>query len=76
MDVWLNGVHCGAYRGPMGDPENGARRQGVPFIDAQPRFGIYRDWREARQTIYFDRIRFWNADPAGHPDWAAGPAPP
>ena len=46
------------------------RRNGTPFINAQPRFGIYRDWRAETQTIYFDRIMFWNADPAGHPDWS------
>jgi hypothetical protein len=43
-----------------------------PFFkieNAQPRFGIYRDWRAETQTIYFDKIMFWNADPSGHPDW-------
>jgi len=58
-DVWLNGAHCGAYRGPMGDAEYGARRNGAPFVDTQPRFGIYRDWRAETQTIYFDKIMFW-----------------
>jgi hypothetical protein len=53
----------------MGDPEHGARRNGVPFINAQPRFGIYRDWRAETQTIYFDKIMFWNTDPTGHSDW-------
>ncbi len=72
-DLWLDGRHCGSYRGPMGDPEHGTRRDGHPFIDAQPRFGIYRDWRAERQTIYFDRIVFWDADPAGHPDWGVAP---
>jgi hypothetical protein len=70
VDLWLNGRACGSYSGPMGDPEHGARRNGVPFINAQPRFGIYRDWRAATQTIYFDKIMFWNQDPTGHPDWA------
>ena len=77
-DVWLDGVHCGSYRGPMADAKDGARRNGVPFINAQPRFGIYRDWRAAKQTIYFDRIMFWTADPAGHGDWrveASSPQP-
>jgi hypothetical protein len=69
VDVWLNGRACGSYAGPMGDPEHGARRAGVPFINAQPRFGIYRDWRAETQTIYFDKIMFWNVDPTGHPDW-------
>jgi len=27
----------------VADPEHGARRNGTPFINAQPRFGIYRD---------------------------------
>jgi hypothetical protein len=53
----------------MADRDYGARRNGAPFINAQPRFGIYRDWRAETQTIYFDKIMFWNADPAGHPDW-------
>ncbi len=75
-DIWLNGAHCGTYRGPMGDPEYGVRRNGVPFIDTQPRFGIYRDWRAETQTIYFDKIMFWDADPTGHPDWAVGAPPP
>jgi hypothetical protein len=74
-DVWLDGVHCGSYRGPMGDAVDGARRNGVPFINAQPRFGIYRDWRAATQTIYFDRIMVWNSNPAGHVEWRLD-APP
>jgi hypothetical protein len=69
IDIWLNGAFCGGYRGPMGDPDSGARRNGAPFVNAQPRFGIYRDSRSETQTIYFDKIMFWNADPAGHPDW-------
>ena len=48
---------------------------GKPFINAQPRFGIYRDWRAETQTIYFDKIMFWNADPAGHKDWSVSPPP-
>ncbi|MBV8538238.1 MAG: heparin lyase I family protein [Alphaproteobacteria bacterium] len=76
-DIWLNGVHCGAYRGPMGDPQQGFRRDGRPVVNTQPRFGIYRDWRAETQTIYFDRIVFWDADPTGHPDWiiAGQPTP-
>src|SRR6516165_4480604 len=70
VDIWLNGALCGAYRGPMADPDYGALRDGKPFINAQPRFGIYRDWRSETQTIYFDNIMFWNANPAGHPDWS------
>jgi Polysaccharide lyase len=72
-DLWLDGRPCGAYQGPMGDAEDGTRRNGIPTIDVQPRFGIYRDWRAERQTIYFDRIVFWNADPADHPDWGVAP---
>ncbi len=75
-DLWLDGAHCGTYRGPMGDGANGRRRDGVPFVDQQPRFGVYRDWRAEPQTIYFDRIMFWNADPTGHPDWRVGAPPP
>jgi hypothetical protein len=72
-DIWLDGRHCGSYRGPMGDAIDGARRDGVAFINAQPRFGIYRDWRAATQTIYFDRIMVWNANPDGHPEWRVEP---
>ena len=69
VDIWLNGALCGTYQGPMGDPDHGARRNGAPYINAQPRFGIYRDWRAETQTIYFDKIMFWNANPEGHPNW-------
>src|SRR4051812_45986747 len=75
VDIWLNGSWCGSYQGPMADRDNGVRRNDRPFINAQPRFGIYRDWRSETQTIYFDRIMFWNADPSGHPDWGVSPAP-
>jgi hypothetical protein len=72
VDMWLNGKHCGAYRGPMSDAERGGRRDGLPYINVQPRFGIYRDRRAETQTIFFDRIAFWNVEPDGHPDWDAG----
>src|SRR5438270_4469041 len=75
VDIWLNGTFCDAYQGPMADHEYGARRNGVPFINAQPRFGIYRDWRAETQTIYFDKIIFWNADPSRQPDWGVTPPP-
>ncbi len=75
IDIWLNGAFCGAYQGPMADRDYGARRNGEPFINAQPRFGIYRDWRSDTQTIYFDKIIFWNTDPAGHPDWSVSSPP-
>ncbi len=58
----------------MADRDYGARRNGAPFINVQPRFGIYRDWRSETQTIYFDKIMFWNAAPAGHPDWSVSSA--
>jgi Polysaccharide lyase len=73
VDIWLNGTFCGAYQGPMADRDYGARRNGAPFINAQPRFGIYRDRRAETQTISFDKIMFWNADPSGHPDWSVSP---
>jgi hypothetical protein len=75
VDIWLNGAFCGTYQGPMADPDYGARRNGAPYINAQPRFGIYRDWRAETQTIYFDKIMFWNANPEGHPDWGVSPPP-
>jgi len=75
VDIWLNGTLCGSYQGPMADRDYGARRNGMPFINAQPRFGIYRDWRAETQTIYFDKIMFWNADPAEQPDWGLSPPP-
>ena len=75
VDIWLKGKFCGTYQGPMADPDYGARRNGTPFINAQPRFGIYRDWRAEAQTIYFDKIMFWNANPEGHPDWGMRPPP-
>jgi hypothetical protein len=57
----------------MGDAEHGRRRAGAPFVDVQPRFGIYRDRRAETQTIYFENIEFWNAEPAGNPDWGVSP---
>ena len=75
VDKWLNGTFCGTYQGPMAHRDYGARRNGTPFINAQPRFGIYRDWRAETQTIYFDKIMFWNTDPSGRPAWGVGPPP-
>ena len=75
VDIWLNGALCGTYQGPMADRAHGARRSGAPYINAQPRSGIYRDWRAETQTIYFDKIMFWNANPEGHPDWDVSPPP-
>jgi hypothetical protein len=51
----------------MADRDYGALRNGAPFINAQPRFGVYRDWRAETQPIHFDKIMFWNADPSGRP---------
>jgi hypothetical protein len=73
VDMWLDGALCGTYQGPMADRDHGVRRNGALFINAQPRFGIYRDWRVETQTIYFDKIMFWNTDPSGHPDWGISP---
>jgi len=75
VDIWLKGEFCGTYQGPMADIDHGVRRNGTPFINAQPRFGIYRDWRAETQTIYFDKIMFWSEDPSGHPDWSVSPPP-
>jgi Polysaccharide lyase len=75
VDIWLNGTFCGVYKGSMADRDYGVRRNGAPFINAQPRFGIYRDRRAETQTIYFDKIMFWNADPSGDPDWGVSPPP-
>jgi len=74
VDLWLDGTHCGTYQGPMGDPRDGIKRNGVPIVNAQPRFGIYRDWRAEPQTIFFDKILFWDSDPTGHPDWGVAAA--
>jgi hypothetical protein len=71
VDMWPDGT----YQGPMADRDYGARRNGAPFINAQPRFGIYRDWRAETQTIYIDKIMSWNADPSGDPDWGVNPTP-
>jgi len=52
VDMWLNGTVCGTYQGPMADRDYGARRNGTPFINAQPRFGIYRDWRADPDDLF------------------------
>jgi hypothetical protein len=59
----------------MADPDYGVRRNGAPLINAQRRFGIYRDWRAKTPTFYFNKIMFWNADRTGHPDWSVSPTP-
>jgi hypothetical protein len=40
VDIWLNRTFFGTYQGPLADRDYGARRNGTPFINAQPRFGI------------------------------------
>ena len=47
----------------------------TPFCSSVERFGVYRDWRTETQTIYFDKIMFWNADPSGDPDWGVNASP-
>lgn len=71
LKVWLDGRACPEYRGLLGYPRFGATRNGKPFIDTQPRFGIYRDaLPDVRQAIQFDDISFWDRPPLGHPIWA------
>ena len=43
----------------------GARRNGTPFINAQPRFGIYRDWRAETQTGLFQQDQVLERRPVG-----------
>ena len=67
VDVWLNGTFCGTYQGPMADRDYGARRNGAPFINAQPRFGIYRDWRAETQDDLFRQDHVPERGPVGRP---------
>ncbi|WP_159650522.1 MULTISPECIES: heparin lyase I family protein [unclassified Bosea (in: a-proteobacteria)] len=70
LRLWLDGRACPEFRGVLGYPRYGTMKDGKPFIDTQPRFGIYRDaLPEVSQTILFDDIAFWAQDPAGHPAW-------
>lgn len=71
--VWLDGRPCPAYRGILGFLDFGKRdAEGKPFVDTQPRFGIYRDVLPgAVQAIDFADLRFWDADPTGDPRWAS-----
>ncbi len=69
LDLWLDGVACGSYRGPMADARDGLRRAGVPYINAQPRFGIYRDRRNEAQAIELRDIALWTSDPGDDPAW-------
>ena len=71
--VWLDGRPCPAYRGILGFLDFGKRdAEGKPFVDTQPRFGIYRDVLPgAVQAIDFADLRFWDADPSTDPRWAS-----
>ena len=70
LRLWLDGRACPEFRGVLGYPRYGTTKDGKPFIDTQPRFGIYRDaLPDVSQTILFDDIAFWTQDPAGHPAW-------
>jgi hypothetical protein len=70
LRVWLDGRACPAFRGILGYPRYGVQREGHPFIDTQPRFGIYRDaLADLVQTIEFDDVAFWDIKPTGHPAW-------
>jgi Polysaccharide lyase len=67
--VWVDGVTCGAYRGRFGYPTYGVQRDGKPFIDTPPRFGIYRDALDVTQRISFGGIAFWTQQPVDDPVW-------
>jgi hypothetical protein len=70
LRLWLDGRACPEFRGILGYPRYGMKKDGRPFIDTQPRFGIYRDaLPDITQTILFDDIAFWMQDPAGDPAW-------
>ena len=70
LQLWLNGRACPLHTGVLGYPRCGISRDGLPFIDTQPRFGIYRDALAGRsQTILFDDIAFWSAPPTGDAAW-------
>ena len=72
LRVWLDGRPCAPFTGRLGYTDHGKRdADGKPEIDAQPRFGLYRDaLPDAVQVIDFADISFWDADPASHPAWA------
>jgi hypothetical protein len=69
LDLWLDGAPCGSYRGPMGDPVDGLRRAGAPYVNVQPRFGLYRDRRAEPQGIDLRDLAIWTRDPDGDPAW-------
>lgn len=70
LQLWLDGQACPTYRGILGYPRYGRVEDGRPVIDAQPRFGIYRDaLPDWSQTILFDDIAFWTTAPDGAAGW-------
>ncbi|WP_137930722.1 heparin lyase I family protein [Mesorhizobium comanense] len=71
--VWFNGRSCKPYFGILGYADHGARDgAGHPFIDTQPRFGIYRDaLSDITQTIGFSDISFWSSAPTRDPAWSS-----
>ncbi|WP_349960193.1 heparin lyase I family protein [Rhizobium sp. ZPR3] len=73
LQVYLNGRACDtSYTGRLGFLDHGMRHQdGRPFIDVQPRFGIYRDTLpDIVQSIDFADIQFWSTDPSSDPAWS------
>ncbi|MFK0164143.1 heparin lyase I family protein [Rhizobium sp. NPDC090279] len=73
LQVSLNGRACDiSYTGRLGYLDHGMRDQdGHPFIDTQPRFGIYRDSLPGIvQSIDFADIKFWSTDPSGDSSWS------
>ena len=75
--VWLNGQSCAPYFGTLGYADHGVRDSaGHPFVDAQPRFGIYRDaLSDTIQTIEFSDIVFWSSDPSHDRAWGQSTLP-
>ena len=71
LQVWLDGRACPRQTGRLGYADAGRRdKDGRPMIDAQPRFGIYRDALPGTvQAIEFADLTFWQADPG--PAWLA-----
>jgi hypothetical protein len=71
LRLWLDGRACPHLTGRLGYADHGARdAQGRPVVDAQPRFGIYRDaLADNIQALDFADIAFWHASPAGDPAW-------
>ena len=72
LRVSLNGRNCDPYTGLLGYVDHGFRdRDGQPFIDVQPHFGIYRDaLPDILQSIDFADIQFWSSDPSTEPAWS------